>query len=355
MSNEYLMEQAASPVTNKIQEEADRWLKKLQAADCTAEDRAAFDAWCAADFAHEEAFAMAERLDGQLKLLLHRPEIRQLREEVRKRTEAPLSLRRWFYYRLPWHYLSRSVQLFWAGISAAAVTATMLLVLLPLLQTSYETEVGQLLTITLEDGSEVVLDTDSRIKVSFDQQQRKIKLLRGQAFFSVTKDPHRPFRVLVDGGSVTAVGTAFGVRKVGKSALKVTLAEGVVEVLATPMDPKTQTPLLETLQPGEQLSYSPHSGLERSTVANLDDALSWKKGQLVFHEQRLDEVIAEVNRYLNHSIKLMDNTIAAKRIDAVFQVGDEQTFISMLQLAFDLQVMHRVNGDIELSRHKNKK
>ncbi len=76
---------------------------------------------------------------------------------------------------------------------------------------SYVTETGELRTITLEDGSTVFLDAQSRLKVRFTSSGRDIDL-DGQALFKVTHDTVRRFRVHTGDAMVEAVGTEFNVR-----------------------------------------------------------------------------------------------------------------------------------------------
>ena len=74
----------------------------------------------------------------------------------------------------------------------------------------YGTAVGELRLLTLEDGSQVQLDTASQAEIEFNATSRRIYLLQGKAHFEVAKNAERPFEVYVGGGLVRAVGTAVG-------------------------------------------------------------------------------------------------------------------------------------------------
>src|SRR6202035_2168216 len=93
----------------------------------------------------------------------------------------------------------------------------------------YETATGERLAFTLNDGSQVTLDTQSELKVSFSSAERSVRLTRGQAFFEVAKDAKRPFVVEVNNRRFVAVGTAFDVRVDGDQ-VRVTMVEGTVRV-----------------------------------------------------------------------------------------------------------------------------
>ena len=92
----------------------------------------------------------------------------------------------------------------------------------------YTTAVGEQRVIQLADGSNVSLDTDSRIRVRFAGAERRLELERGQALFDVADDG-RPFVVVAGDTSITAVGTVFDVRR-HSDGVKVTLVSGVVDV-----------------------------------------------------------------------------------------------------------------------------
>ena len=119
----------------------------------------------------------------------------------------------------------------------------------------YATAIGQQLTITLAEGSVVVLNTNSQIKVDYDKRYRDIRLLQGEAHFTVAKNSERPFRVYAGGGRVQAVGTAFSVY-LKDHAVNVTVTEGRV-VLASLIRPSTNQLQLPLAPSGtEQLSGS---------------------------------------------------------------------------------------------------
>ena len=94
---------------------------------------------------------------------------------------------------------------------------------------TYGTAIGQQQTLALSDGSTVQINTDSQIQIDYSEPLRKIRLLRGEAFFTVAPNAKRPFEVFAAGGIVKAVGTAFAVSVQG-AQVSVTVAKGVVDV-----------------------------------------------------------------------------------------------------------------------------
>src|SRR5581483_2695252 len=130
---------------------------------------------------------------------------------------------------------------FRALVAAALGVSVVSLATLTALRTpTYTTEVGELRTITLGDGSVVTLDAASRISVSFTRTQRSIELSDGQALFRVAKDPGRPFVVKSNNTRVTAVGTQFDVNRKSNGTV-VTVLEGRVSVAGPPQEPAART------------------------------------------------------------------------------------------------------------------
>src|SRR5690606_20513701 len=104
----------------------------------------------------------------------------------------------------------------------------------------YASNVGEVRRIALDDGSYMLLNTDSLAVIQFSEARRDVRLEKGEALFEVAKDPQRPFVVNAGDLTVKAVGTAFVVRR-EDSSVEVTVTEGVVEV-ARPGEPATEQP-----------------------------------------------------------------------------------------------------------------
>ena len=125
----------------------------------------------------------------------------------------------------------------WSCYPAVLAAAAVLIVVLTLGwrhynvvdQASFQTGIGDLQKVPLADGSTATLSSNSRIVVTFSRRERHVELQHGEAFFSVVKDPGRPFVVSADGRRVTAVGTRFAVRR-DQAGLRVIVTRGVVRL-----------------------------------------------------------------------------------------------------------------------------
>ena len=223
---------------------------------------------------------------------------------------------------------------------AVAVVAGAALVTFNLARPGYSTGIGEQRLVVLPDGSRMRLNTDSRVRVIFSRSERRILLARGEAFFEVTHDTARPFVVDAGNTAVRAVGTKFDVRR-DPDAVNVTLMEGIVRVRRG-AEPRTWT-----LNPNQQLTI-PTSGAAAPHPADAAAVTSWTAGRLIFHETSLSEAIAEVNRYGGHKIELDADTLAGRKINGVFDVGDTEAFVAGVADMLNLTATHTPDGRIRL-------
>lgn len=214
---------------------------------------------------------------------------------------------------------------------------------------SFATEVGASRTINLPDGSVVQLNTDSVVEATYSPRERRVRLKRGEAFFSVAKNPQRPFWVDADTVSVRAVGTAFNVRFRSQS-VQVLVKEGKVSLNQTataapaPTVPHAVVPApAHFLVAGEQatveLPAEGSQGLPPVVVAavaapRLDSALAWQAGRLEFTDTPLAEVVAEFNRYNRHQLTIGDPTLGAEPFGGSFAARGYEAFVEVLEQSF---------------------
>ena len=213
---------------------------------------------------------------------------------------------------------------------------------------------GQISFVTLADGSTVALDEDSEINVQLSSATRSIRLVRGQAHFTVSHDG-RPFLVQAMHHEVRAVGTSFNV-DIGDK-LSVSLLEGAV--LVAPI-PTTRGWLGETagtpdrsrsipLTAGQKLILGPD---QPATLQQFDpaEAVAWEQGYLVFDADTLAEAIERVNRYASEKLVLAASANGQEQISGVFRTGDSAAFVrAVLALYPDLKAGRDSSGRIILS------
>jgi transmembrane sensor len=260
-----------------------------------------------------------------------------------------------------------------------AVLCLLAVFILPLLQSTdmtitnglYVSAIGELQEQTLADGSTVTLNTDSQIQVDYTHEVRKIRLLRGEAHFTVASNAHWPFEVYAGKGMVRAVGTAFAVHLVSDE-IQVIVSQGRVELAAlveqssnngnATAEPVTRTQLkkIGSLAMGQSASFSNldfvaqradsqlSSKIHTLTEQELARQLSWREGYLVFAGDTLAHVVAEVNRYQPTQVKIVDPALRELRIGGRFKVGELEAMLDVLESGFDLQVTRLDDQSIQL-------
>lgn len=317
-----------------VEKEAAFWFARLRSDELGEEDRVRFSRWLAADTAHVSAYADYQGLWSDLDEVAATGPILAMRREALKATRRPSRARpRW----VPMGAIA-------AGVAAVLVGGWILLqspALVPQAASSsapatYRTEVGERSSITLADGSVVQLNTDSVLEVNYIGERRDLRLLRGQALFEVAHDRNRPFVVEAGGQTITALGTAFDVR-VGAGETRVTLVEGRIEVKrvnGTTLFPVA--PEVRKLTAGEQLVAIE----ERPFVvrmADLEKAVSWREGRVVFSDEPLAEVIEEINRYSTRKVVLGDGDLGEMKVSGVFRPGSAERFVAALEIGFPVE------------------
>jgi len=185
----------------------------------------------------------------------------------------------------------------------------------------FTTRTGEHMQLTLADGSRVNLGARSHLSVGFSAQARDVRLVAGEAFFQVHKDARRPFRVHALEGIITAVGTAFDVRATGDD-VTVAVSEGVVNIAPAQeiVGPsatgsadasRVSDPKLVHLSRGEQLTFNARTSspeLPHGRMIYVDPAQSarWRDGWLVYRDEALRDVIADVERYTDREVAVSD-------------------------------------------------
>jgi len=218
------------------------------------------------------------------------------------------------------------------------------------------TEVGHLDQLALPDGSMVRVNTDSRVEVAYSAGERRVRLVRGEAHFTVAKDVSRPFVVDAAGVAVRAVGTAFNVR-LRPAGVDVLVTEGTVRVsdsvpaggLAS-LEPPVAAPGRPLLKAGERLVILVGRGRVEPDVpvapvvvpaSEMARALAWQDQRIDVVAVPLAELVAEFNRYNGQKLVVADATLGERRFGGSFRVDAPETFARLLETRFGLRVERR--------------
>ncbi|MDT4331658.1 FecR family protein [Methylomonas sp. MED-D] len=213
------------------------------------------------------------------------------------------------------------------AVACCALLATTLSVLYPpaFWRADYSTGKGEQRSVTLADGSRVMLNTATALAIHFDASTRRVELLAGEAFFDVAKNPQRPFVVTAAGSEVRAVGTAFAVKRQPEQT-EVELVEGIVEIQDAGR--KHQ----ERLTAGQSASIGANS-IALKNAGQPDGMALWRAGYLQFDGLPLSDAIAQINQYRPGRVVLLDTALADKRISGLFRLDALDQAIASLKAA----------------------
>ena len=332
--------------SQQIKDEAYEWHLLLCSSEATGEDRSSFERWRTADPRHDDAYdravsvwAALGKLDaGDLDAdVLRRPAVDSIAERL-ARLFGPLPLLpRWQLLAGGGATLVAGAMLlaWWAGSVRAPETAERAVV------TEYATNVGELRSLSLADGSVATLGAATRLRVAMSSGERRISLSRGAAIFNVFPDAARPFSV--DAGTVTAtaLGTLFEVR-VNGDVVRVAVDEGRVEVAKPYMIAGRASSMLTRNELAAGQSITAVEALNADPVATLDDGAfgAWREGRLDYEGATLRELIADANRYSRRRIVLAGDTAAfdEMRVTAFFDGRDIDAMLALLPSLFSVTV-----------------
>lgn len=211
---------------------------------------------------------------------------------------------------------------------------------------AFETGKAEHRVYRLPDGSEVFLGAESSVVVSYHDDVRSVVLDRGQAFFDVAKEKSRKFIVTAGPTTVQALGTRFSVQKEAHQ-VKVAVVTGTVQVtdLQSKPDGDAESGLdhkaVQTsaiLRAGQQVRNG--LGYDITTVESIDidDATSWRVGRLKFTGDRLDLVVAAVNRYSDREIVIRDNAVAELSFTGTVFQNNIEEWLHGLEQALPVKV-----------------
>jgi transmembrane sensor len=312
--------------SNEVRARAAAWIARLHDEQRGPDLEAEFHAWLGESAQHRRAFNR----------MTH---VWERAGEIRMRARSDISDTR---------KGRRSRFTPWAATLAATVVLAVFAAVYYWRDSALVTGVGQQQVRLLRDGTRVVLNTDTRIEVNYDERARRVRLIRGEAWFDVSKHPTWPFLVSVGDQEIRALGTSFIVRHDNIQDLSVTLVEGRISVtlVAPNDDARSQSP--QILAPGQRLMISRRHApaVDRPELTRVT---AWERGRVEFGETPLEDAANEMNRYSTTQVTIADAEVARLRIGGVFRAGDSDEFVRVVTTAFGLQA-DRHGGAIALSR-----
>lgn len=330
--------------------QARRWYARLEAGEATAAEENRFQQWLDADPAHRHAFVDVDDFCRGVQGLQQLVELDTYRHKQATKK-----------------YLRRPNLWQTGGLALAGLVLAIGLSFL--LDSGYapieggvrhSTQTAEISNIELEDGSSIDLGPRTQIAVHYNNDERTVQLLHGEAFFSVVADENRPFIVRIDDARVRVVGTQFNVRA-NSQRFRVSVAEGVVDV----SKPKAAIlPVLGRWQPqqlrlvaGQQVGSAREAKAVISSIQNIDPAQPgrWRSGLLVYRNTPLRDMIEDIRRYTDQQIRIIDPQLGDLTLTVSFRSEQVNSMLNALPQLLPVSVEQALPGVtvIKQSTEKN--
>lgn len=325
MSDAPILKQEISQETIE-QRAADLLIARLHDSDWNAGKQAELDAWLDESVTHEVAYLRLEAgWSGADRLSV-----------LRGRPQAPIRP-------APRPQSSRRIHIAAALILCAGIGGAIYALGQKSQDQVFATPIGGRETITLADGSQIELNTNTELRLP--QGSRQATLVKGEAYFQIKHDPSKPFTLDVGDHRIVDLGTKFVVRQKADK-LEVALVEGRARVENAATGARAQSAVLN---PGDvAVATRDDLTVMRKPQAALADTLSWRSGFVVFHHTTLREAADELNRYNAQQIVVADDEVAHRIFGGKFRTTDSQRFANVVGTALGLHVTRR-GTDIVIS------
>lgn len=191
---------------------------------------------------------------------------------------------------------------------------------------------GKNLSITLQDGSKVMLNSGSSMTYpsSFEGMETREITLKGEAFFEIAKNPEQPFIVKTKKMHTRVYGTVFNVSAYEEDEIsEVVLVEGSVGV---GRNFEGDDYAIQMLQPSQKASNS----LENENHFTIEDVnvssyISWTEGILSFENEPMDDIIKRLERQYNVRIENQFEELEKRRFTGMFDEEDIERVLRTIQ------------------------
>lgn len=335
-------------------EAASRWVLKIDNGQLSATEKAALGAWLDEDIRHCEvllevaaAWDKSDSLARLAELFAHDPA----------------------FDRLPsgrWHQGWAQGLTVAAGLAFIVICGLLLMIpggdpLPPTMSAVYKSAVGERQTVLLPDGSEVVMNTNSQLTVTFTPSERLLHLSQGEILVRVAEDRSRPLSVVAGDRIIQAVGTEFVVEITNDHKIELIVTEGkvVIGVQRPVVAPRADDvdagntvvapPVLaeqkgNVVSAGEAVTLSAADSVKKPVSADeIEVKLSWKEGRLIFRSEPLEKALQEVERYTTLEFVFLDESLRTRTLSGRFRAGDVEALLLSLRLNFG--ITHEFDGE----------
>jgi transmembrane sensor len=312
-------------IADKLKRTAARWFIRMRDAEPDSPERTKFEAWLMESPIHQheyESFAQSwDDIDSlpQLTAMAKAKEVDRFMNKERSAKKVKNAA------------ATISICIIVFFMSLAGIYQYQEWQASPIAQIASLTEKAQITTSTLEDGTEVTLNANSNIEVTYYRNRRHVHLHHGEAIFKVAKDPNRPFVVETDTTIITVLGTRFAVNKLSQF-VRVSVEHGQVRV-----ESKNASDA-KVLYKGDVVEVPNYQAIKYRNY-NAADYFKFASGVIVFNESDIHEIAEVLSRFRKDNIVVKGTS--QERISAVIDAKDTETFINTLPKIANLQVIDK--------------
>lgn len=314
-----------------VTEQAAAWVVRLGGDDVSEADYEALEDWLKQSSDHRSAFEDAQGLWAALDddraaldaaLARSAPRISSLARTSGRQAVS----RRWI----------------WGAAGLAVAAAACAVLIGPVLSSrtvTYVTAPGEQRTISLSDGSTIIMNGGSTLSVRMSDGERLIKMANAEAAFDVAHDTGRPFRVTAGESRVEVLGTAFDVRRDAGST-RVSVTRGVVRV--SDLNDASHHVRLGV---GQSVTRQDATG-QLQVMPGSTEPAGWRAGRLTYDDRPLSEVVDDLNRAYPTPIRAVGDA-ARLRFTGVLALDGQDETLRRLEVFLPVAVERR-EGVIEL-------
>ncbi len=297
-------------IARQVLHEAAGWYSQLCAGEVAPEDNAAWQHWLAQGWEQQWAWSRIEQLQQQLQLAPSHI----TRQVLQAGSDAMHARRRTLLKGLG--AVGLVMPLAWVGWQTQPWEAML---------ADYSTAAGERREWLLDDGTRLVLNTNSVVNVSFNAHTRMVHLVRGEIYIETGHaDPQqRPMIVRTAQADFRPLGTQFLVRQ-QTDATWLGVKQHIVEVI-----PSDGYPLF-LVAAGQQVTLHAQGNVTRQAMTGQE--ASWLRGMLIITDWRLGDLVSELSRY-RPGVLRCDPQLAAQRISGVFPLDRPEVALEAIQTA----------------------
>lgn len=319
---------------DEIDSRAREWMSSLYSGKMTEQGRAGFQSWLAESPDHRAAFQMLNDIWTSL------DRVRDIENGAMGVTQNSSNVAPPFKRRFMRICVNLTLA---AGIAALAILATFHFTH-PLDERHLASEVGEIRTLGLVDGSQLVLRADSEIVASMSRAGRSVTIERGGAYFEVSRDEQRPFVVSAGDIDIRVRGTGFDVLK-GPSSVRVSVTHGRVAVAHL-------THTVE-LTGGQQLTIAADGTFGAIVEFDPKQVLGWRDGRFSYINARLADIVADINRYQTVKVEIEDQALEDLRVTTMFRIENADQMLAGIEATEPLTIV-RSPSSIAIRRREDR-